>query len=100
MIEMTRLIFKLFVIPFALALTVVSALFSFILSASDMIFGIVSGLTSLAAAVMLVTGQTTGGIVFLAAAFLVSPFGLPALAGLLVKRLSGAGRRLRAFILR
>jgi len=95
---MTRLVLKLLAAPFALALTIASALFSFVLSVSDMVFGIVSGLLFLAAVIMFATGQTTGGIVFFVLAFLVSPVGLPALAGLLVKGLGGAGGRLRVFI--
>ena len=93
-----KLILKLFAVPFALAFSIASVLFSFILSVSDKIFGIASGLVSIAAVVMLISGQTTGGIAFLVVAFLVSPFGIPALAGLLAKGLGSAGGTLRAFI--
>jgi hypothetical protein len=93
-----RLILKLFAAPFALAFTIAAAFFSFILSVSDVIFGIVSSLVFFASVIMLVTGQTTGGIAFLAVAFLISPFGLPALAGLIVKGLGSAGGALKNFI--
>ena len=93
-----RLILKLLAAPFALALTLASALFSFVLSVSGMILGLVSSLAFLASVLLLVTGQTTGGIAFMGAAFLISPFGLPALAGWLVKKLGGAGGALRSFI--
>jgi hypothetical protein len=93
-----RLILKLIAAPVALAFSIAAALFSFILSVSDMIFGFVSGLAFLASLAMLATGQATGGIAFLIVSFLISPFGLPAAAGLLVKGLGGAGGKLRAFI--
>ena len=94
-----RLILKLLAAPFALALTIAAALFSFILSMSDKIFGILSGLAFLVSVGLFLTGQTTGGIVFMAIAFVVSPFGLPAFAGWLGRGLDGAGGALRAFLL-
>ena len=81
-----KLVLKLFAVPFALAFSIAAVLFLFILSVSDKIFGIISGLVSIAAVVLLISGQTTGGIAFLVVAFLVSPFGIPALAGLLATR--------------
>ena len=96
---MLRLILKLLAAPFALAFSIAAALFSFILSMSDKVFGIVSGLAFLAAVGLFITGQPTGGIAFLVVTFLVSPFGLPALAGWLVKGLDGVGGALRAFLI-
>ena len=95
---MMRLILKLFAVPFALAFTVSAALFSFMLALSDMVFGIMSGIVFLAAVLLLVTGQTTGGIAFIVLAFLISPAGLPALAGWFAKGLGRAGGTLRSFI--
>ena len=93
-----RLILKLLAAPFALVLTIAAALFSFVLSMSDKVFGIASGLAFLVSVGLFITGQPTGGIAFMVIAFLVSPFGLPAFVGWLVKRLDGAGGALRAFI--
>jgi hypothetical protein len=93
-----RLILKLIAAPFALALTILSALLSLIVSVSDAVLGTVSGLVVVAAAALFVTGQTTGGIAFLVVAFLVSPAGLPALAGAIASGLGIAGGALRAFI--
>jgi hypothetical protein len=95
---MMRLVLKLLAAPFALAFSIAAALFSFVLSVSDRIFSVVSGLVFFAAVLLLIVGQTTGGIAFMAVAFAVSPFGVPALAGLLVKGLDGAGGALRSFI--
>ena len=93
-----RLILKLLAAPFALALTIAAALFAFVLSVSGMIFGLVSGLAFLIAVVLLFTGQTAGGIAFMAVALLISPAGLPALAGWLAGKVTGAGGALRSFI--
>ena len=95
---MMRFILKLLAAPFALALTIAAGLFSFVLSMSDKIFGIASGLAFLVSVGLFITGQPTGGIAFLVVAFLVSPFGLTAFAGWLVKGLDGAGGALRAFL--
>jgi len=95
---MLRLILKLFVVPFALVLTIATALFSFILSMSDKIFCIASSLAFLISVGLFITGQPAGGIAFIVVAFLVSPFGLPVLAGWFVKGLDGAGGLLRSFL--
>ena len=93
-----RFILKLIAAPVALALTIVTAFFSFLVSMSNVIFGIASGLAFLAAVIMFVAGQTTGGIVFLAVGFLVSPYGIPALARWLVKLLDSLRCVLKGFI--
>jgi hypothetical protein len=89
---------KLIAAPFALALTIVTALFSFVLSASDVIFGVVSTLVFLASVLLFIMGETAGGAAFLAIAFLVSPFGLPKLGGWIVSRLDSLSGALKGFI--
>jgi hypothetical protein len=93
-----RLILKLLAAPVALALKILTAFLSFVLAASDVFFGVASFIVFVAAAVLLFTGYTAGGLAWLGVAFLVSPFGLPALAGWLVSRLEGVGDALRGFI--
>ena len=93
-----RLILKLFAVPFALAFTLAAAVFSFVLSASERVLGLVSGLGFLGGVFLLFMGQTTNGIALMGVSFLVSPFGLPAFAGWLVKGIGNAGGALRAFI--
>ena len=95
---MLKLILKLVAVPFALALTIVAAVFNFLLSVSAIFFGIASTLVFIGAVILFATGEPAGGIAFLAVAFLVSPFGLPALAGWLVGLLNSAGGALRGFI--
>ena len=48
--------------------------------------------------ILFIGGQTVGGIVFLVLAFLVSPFGVPAIAEWLVDKLHSAKFTLRDFI--
>jgi hypothetical protein len=93
-----RLILKLLAAPFALALTIVTALFSFVLSVSDIFLGVASGLVSVAAVVLLITGETAGGFAWMGVAFLVSPYGLPRLARWLVGMLDGLSVALKGLI--
>ncbi|MCL1884646.1 MAG: CD1845 family protein [Defluviitaleaceae bacterium] len=95
---MFKLILKLVAMPFALVLTLVAAVFNFLLSVSAIFFGIASTLVFLGAVILFITGEPIGGAAFLAVAFLVSPFGIPALAGWLVGLLDSAGGALRGFI--
>ena len=95
-----RLILKLFVAPAALILAILAALLAFIHSMSRVIFSVLSGLAFIGAVILLFTGETTGGIAFMAAAFLVSPYGLYALAGWLVDLLGSAGGALIGLITR
>jgi hypothetical protein len=93
-----RLILKLFAAPLALVFTIATAFFSFILSVSGVIFGIASTLVFIISVALFVTGQTAGGIAFLIIAFLVSPFGLPALAGWFAGKLGVIAGALKAFL--
>ena len=94
-----RFILKLVAAPVALALIIVTAFFSFLLSVSDVFFGIASGLVFVAAVILLITGYTDGGIAFLVIAFLISPYGLLKLARWIVRKLDGLGSCLKGFIL-
>ena len=69
-----RTILKIIAAPFVLALILIVAVLTF--------------LSCVAGAVWL-AGQTVGCIAMFVLAFLVSPFGLPALGGWLVERLHG-----------
>ena len=81
-----RTILKIIAAPFILALILAVAVLSFL----SCVAGVVAcvGL-SLLAILCLLAGQTTGCIAMFVLAFLVSPFGLPALGGWLVERLYG-----------
>ena len=47
---------------------------------------------------LFISGQTLGGIVFLVLAFLISPYGIPAIAEWLVDKLHNLNFALRGFI--
>ena len=53
---------------------------------------------TLLALVLFIAGQVLGGVVFLVLAFLVSPFGIPAIADRLVARLRSLNYTLQDFI--
>ena len=50
------------------------------------------------AVALFISGQTLGGIVFLVLAFLISPYGIPAIAEWLVDKLHNLNFALRGFI--
>jgi len=95
-----RFILKILAAPLALVLTLLSMMLAFIHSMSRIIFSVASFLVFVGAVLLLVTGETAGGLAFMAVAFIVSPYGLYALAGWLVDVIGNAGGALRGFISR
>jgi hypothetical protein len=95
-----KVILKILAAPFALICTLLAMMLAFVHSMSKIIFGIASGLVFICSVILLVTGETGGGLAFMAVAFLVSPYGLYALAGWLVDKLGDAGGALRGFMAR
>jgi hypothetical protein len=93
-----RFILKLIAAPFALALTILTAFFSFVLSVSSVFLGIASTLIFIAAAILFFSGERVGAAAFLGIAFLVSPFGLPRVAEWLVEKLDSLSGALKDFI--
>ena len=94
-----RIIFKIFAVPIMLILTVVVAVFKALLHVGAWLLGIASGLIALLAAAMLFTGEYVGGGVYMALAFLVSPFGLPTVGAWLLAHLQIVNYSLRYFIM-
>ena len=94
-----KMLLKILAAPLALALTIIVAFCGFILSVTGVIFWLLSVLVFAGAVLLFISQQTAGGIAFLAIAFLVSPYGLPALAAWLVGKLEGVKYSLRDFIL-
>jgi hypothetical protein len=93
-----KLVLKVVAVSFALAFTILTALLTFVLVVSSVFLGIASGLVFLAAIVLFIVGEPLGGAAYLVVAFLVSPMGIPALAGKAVGLLGSAGGALRGFI--
>jgi hypothetical protein len=93
-----RILLKILALQFWFLLVLVVALCSFALSFAGFILWILSVLVAVGGVVLLFTGQIAGGITFLVIAFLVSPYGLPALMAWSVGRLDALRYSLKAFI--
>lgn len=75
-----KIILKIFAIPFVIALTILGFAMTFLGWLSGRVLALVSLLFGVGGVIMLFEGKTRGGIGVLVIAFLISPFGLPALA--------------------
>jgi len=94
-----KLIFKIIAIPFVVGLTILGAVIQFFFMLSEWIFVIVSSILGIGGAILLFTGDTYGGIGVLVIAFLISPFGLPAIAGWIADLLDSLNYSLKCFIM-
>ena len=86
------IVLKILAAPFVVALTLLVA----IVSSALCHIGCV--VLTLLALVLFIGRQTLGGVVFLVLAFLVSPFGIPAIADWLMDRLYSLKYSLQDFI--
>ena len=94
-----RIILKIIAAPFVLALTIIVAILSFLLSLSAGVLSVLAFVLGGAGVPMLtVQGDMFNGIALLVMGFVLSPFGLPALAGWLLDRLDDFNYALRSFI--
>ena len=92
------IVLKILAAPVVVALTLLAAVVSFLfcVGGAECVVGCV--VLTLLAVVLFIGGQTLGGAVFLVLAFLVSPYGIPAIADWLVDRLYSLNYALRDFI--
>jgi len=93
-----RIILKLFAAPFVLALTLLVAALSFCVSLATWAFGVLSSICAICGLFNLFQGNGSQGLYWLVVAFIVSPFGLPAVAGWLVCKLDDLNYSLKSFI--
>lgn len=93
-----RLILKLLALPFMLAMSVLYGVCKFFVIASGAVLGILSGIVFLIALGILFTAGLWAGVAWMAAAFIISPYGLPMLAAWLTGKLGGVSYALRDFI--
>ena len=93
-----RIILKILAAPFVVALTILWAVLVFVFCWAETILQFASGIAGLCAIVMLIAKQTTGGIAFAVIAFLISPVGIPAIAGWLINKLDDMNDALKDFI--
>ena len=84
--------------PFVVVLTVLAAVVSFLFCMATAVFVVACVVLTLLAVALFISGQTLGGIVFLVLAFLISPYGIPAIAEWLVDKLHNLNFALRGFI--
>jgi len=92
------IVLKILAAPFVVVLTILAAVVSFLFCVAGAVCVVGCVVLTLLAVVLFIGGQTVGGIVFLVLAFLVSPFGVPAIAEWLVDKLHSAKFALRDFI--
>ena len=94
-----RIILKIIAAPFVLALTIIVAILSFLLCLSAGVLSVLAFVLGGAGVLMLtVQGDMFNGIALLVMGFVLSPFGLPALAGWLLDRRDDFNYALRSFI--
>lgn len=93
-----RLILKLLSLPFILITWVLYGACRLLVLVSGVILGIVSGITLVAAVVLFFKAGVLPGVIFLAIAFLISPYGLPRLAAWLTGKIGGINYALRGFL--
>lgn len=94
----TMIVLKILAAPFVVALTLFVAIVSFLYCVASALCHIGCVVLTLLALVLFIGGQTLGGVVFLVLAFLVSPFGIPAIADWLMDRLYSLKYSLQDFI--
>ena len=85
------IVLKILAAPFVVVLTVLAAVVSFLFCMATAVFVV-------ACVVLTLLAVTLGGIVFLVLAFLISPYGIPAIAEWLVDKLHNLNFALRGFI--
>ena len=84
--------------PVMVALSLLAAMVTFLFCVASAVCELGCIVLTLLSLILFIGGQTVGGIVFLVLAFLVSPFGVPAIAEWLVDKLHSAKFALRDFI--
>ena len=88
---LVQLVLKIAVAPIVAALTLFVWFFTWLVCMSSVVLGLVSAvLFFLALAILLLTASVEGFIIYMALAFLVSPFGLPMAALWLLGKVQGA----------
>ena len=93
-----RLLLKLFAAPVMLALTILAAMLMFLFDICSFLLTFSSVITALLCVWLFFTPTPLGGFIFLFLAFLLSPYGLQAVAGLLIEAVDGLGSSLRQFL--
>lgn len=94
-----KLPFKIIAVPFVVALTIITPIFTFLFCWAKTFMEILSGIGVLVSIAIFISGSKLGCVVFLILSFLISPFGLPAIAEWLIDRIEDMNYSLRYFIM-
>lgn len=92
------IVLKILAAPVMVALSLLAAMVTFLFCVVSAVCELGCIVLTLLSLILFIGGQTVGGIVFFVLAFLVSPFGVPAIAEWLVDKLHSAKFALRDFI--
>ena len=92
------IVLKILAAPVMVALSLLAAMVTFLFCVASAVCELGCIVLTLLALVLFIGGQTLGGVVFLVLAFLVSPFGIPAIADWLMDRLYSLKYSLQDFI--
>ena len=93
-----RLILKLIAAPLILFLTVLVAVLLFLFSLSSFLLTAASVMMALLGVGLFFISSPVGGVIYLGIAFLLSPYGLQAVAGAFITGLDSLNLTLRQFI--
>ena len=93
-----RLFLKILSLPFILVTWILYGACKLIVLISGVILSIMSGVSLVAAVVMLFKAGVIPGVAALLIAFLISPYGIPKLAAWLTGKLGGLNYALRDFV--
>lgn len=93
-----RLILKLIAAPLVLFLTVLVAVLLFLFSLSSFLLTVASVIMALLGVGLFFISYPVGGVIYLGIAFLLSPYGLQAVTGVVITGLDSLNLSLRQFI--
>ena len=93
-----RLILKLIAAPFVVLLTVLVAVLLFLFSMSSFLLTVAAVIMALLGVGLFFISSPVGGVIYLGIAFLLSPYGLQAVAGAFITGLDSLNLTLRQFI--
>ena len=92
-----RILLKIFLFPITLILTVILLICEFICLFGTMLLSILALLLfTLALGIMIFLGETQEGLKAMLLAYLISPYGIPLLAGELIGKLQAVNERLKS----
>ncbi len=95
-----KIIGKIIAIPFAIVLTLFGAIIRFLFCFASSVLTILSGVLGLLSIAMFITGCTLNNCIWVMVfAFLLSPFGIQAIAEWLIDGVDGLSNRLQLYIM-